>query len=73
MFLSSIQIENYRAIHKSKVTFNSTTVLIGENECGKSSIFEALQIVLNPQFKDSFPDFQSYELNLYAPPSFLSA
>ena len=61
MFLSSIQIENYRAIHKTKVTFNSTTIIIGENECGKSSIFEAIQIVLNPQFKDTFPVFQSFQ------------
>jgi len=60
MFLSSIQIENYRAIHKAKVTFNSTTVIIGENECGKSSIFEAIQIVLNPQLKATFPAFQTF-------------
>jgi len=61
MFLSSIQIENYRAIHSAKVTFDSTTVLIGENECGKSSIFEALQIILNPDFKDSFPGFKPFQ------------
>jgi putative ATP-dependent endonuclease of OLD family len=61
MFLSSIQIENYRAIHSAHVTFNSTTVLIGENECGKSSIFEAIQIVLNPDFKDSFPAFKPFQ------------
>jgi putative ATP-dependent endonuclease of OLD family len=60
MFLSSIQIENYRAIRKAKVTFSNTTVIIGENECGKSSVFEAIQIVLNPQFKKSFPVFHSY-------------
>jgi putative ATP-dependent endonuclease of OLD family len=63
MFLSSVQIENYRAIRKAKVTFNSTTVVIGENECGKSSIFEAIQIVLNPQFKESIPVFQSFQFH----------
>jgi putative ATP-dependent endonuclease of OLD family len=61
MFLSKIHIENYRAIHKTTLSFNATTIIIGENECGKSSILEALQIILNPIYKESFPEFQLYQ------------
>jgi len=61
MYLDSIQIENYRAIHKAKLSFNTTTIVIGENECGKSSILEALQIILNPLYNDSFPEFQPHQ------------
>jgi putative ATP-dependent endonuclease of OLD family len=63
MHLESIQIENYRAIHKAKLSFNSTTVVIGENESGKSSILDALQILLNPIYNDSFPVFQPYQFH----------
>ena len=63
MYLSGVQIENYRGIHKAKLSFNTTTVIIGENECGKSSILEAIQIVLNPIYNDSFPEFQAHQFH----------
>ena len=63
MYLKSIQIENFRAIHKTKLSFNNTTVVIGENESGKSSILEALQIILNPVYNDSFPEFHPYQFH----------
>ena len=65
MYLKSIQIDNYRAIHKTKLSFNNTTVVIGENETGKSSILEAIQIILNPVYKDSFPEFHPYHFHYY--------
>jgi putative ATP-dependent endonuclease of OLD family len=65
MYLKNIQIENYRAIHKTKVSFNNTTVVIGENESGKSSILEALQIILNPVYNDSFPEFYPYQFHYH--------
>ncbi len=65
MYLKSIQIDNYRAIHKTKLSFNNTTVVIGENETGKSSILEAIQIILNPVYNDSFPEFQPYHFHYH--------
>ncbi len=50
MSLRSVEIENYRAIRRGKVTFGRTTVLFGENDSGRSSIFEALGLILgSPQ------------------------
>ncbi len=65
MYLKSIQIDNYRAIHKTKLNFNNTTVVIGENETGKSSIWEAIQIILNPVYNDSFPEFHPYHFHYH--------
>jgi ABC-type cobalamin/Fe3+-siderophores transport system ATPase subunit len=42
MHLASLSVENYRALRRARVSFDQTTVLIGENDCGKSSLLEAL-------------------------------
>jgi putative ATP-dependent endonuclease of OLD family len=57
MFLSELNVENFRGIRRGHLSFGETTVLIGENDCGKSSLLDALARVLNatdaepPQFE----------------------
>ena len=46
MPLRWIEVENYRAIAKGRVTFGDTTVLFGENDSGRTSIIEALMLCL---------------------------
>jgi len=46
MYLRSIRIENYRAVREGWISLDKTTVLIGENDCGRSSVIEALMLVL---------------------------
>jgi putative ATP-dependent endonuclease of OLD family len=46
MHLGSIQIENYRAIRRAAISLDPTTVLIGENDCGRTSVLEALMLIL---------------------------
>lgn len=49
MFLSSLTIKNFRCFDGSehKITFkNGLTVLVGENDSGKSAIMDAIKIVL---------------------------
>lgn len=46
MFLSELHVENFRGIRRGHLTFGETTVLIGENDCGKSSLLDALARVL---------------------------
>jgi putative ATP-dependent endonuclease of OLD family len=48
MYLRSIRIENYRAIREGAITLDETTILTGENDCGRSSVIEALMLVLGP-------------------------
>ncbi|MBL8175268.1 MAG: DUF2813 domain-containing protein [Bryobacterales bacterium] len=46
MYLRAFRVENFRGIVFASLSFDKTTVLIGENDCGKSSILEALAIAL---------------------------
>ncbi len=46
MLLRALQLENFRAVSSARISFDSTTVLIGENDCGRSSIMEAIALAL---------------------------
>ncbi|WKZ83220.1 MAG: AAA family ATPase [Acidimicrobiia bacterium] len=68
MKLSEISIENFRSCAKTKVRFDpSVTVLVGENNSGKSNIIDALRLVTAPSSgritryfeKDDDPSFWS--------------
>lgn len=58
MFLRRIQIENFRAIRKCAISFNDGTALIGENDCGISSVLQALELALSPWAdRTRFPNY----------------
>ncbi len=46
MFLRSLDVRNFRGIVAGRLDLDETTVLIGENDCGKSSLLSALEVVL---------------------------
>lgn len=46
MFLSRLHVENFRGIVRLDIDFDDTTVLIGENAAGKTSVLEVLAICL---------------------------
>ena len=46
MFLQALRIENFRAIRKTFIHFDDGTALIGENDCGISSVLDALELAL---------------------------
>ncbi|QOC23707.1 DUF2813 domain-containing protein [Wenzhouxiangella sp. AB-CW3] len=46
MHLKLLRIRNFAGVRKAELSFDGTTVLIGENNCGKSSLLEALGLVL---------------------------
>jgi putative ATP-dependent endonuclease of OLD family len=58
MFLRGLRIENFRAIRKTTISFNDGTVLMGENDCGISSVLDALELVLG--FYDKNEVFPPY-------------
>lgn len=49
MYLYRLRIENYRAIRKAIVSFGDGTALIGENDCGISSVLDALEMALGQE------------------------
>src|SRR5262249_4239754 len=46
MKIVSLEIENFRAIRSAKILLDGHTLLIGANNVGKSTICEALDLVL---------------------------
>ena len=50
MFIERVVIENYRCLKKADVTFNKNmNVIVGSNECGKSTLLEAIHLALTGQ------------------------
>lgn len=48
MYLSRLEIENFRGVRSAKLDFGETTLLIGENDSGKTTLLEAICIILSP-------------------------
>lgn len=48
MRISNLQIKHFRGIKTANLFFNNHTVLIGDNNTGKSTVLEALDLVLGP-------------------------
>ncbi|HEX6971137.1 MAG TPA: DUF2813 domain-containing protein, partial [Limnochordia bacterium] len=46
MLLRSVRLDHFRAVKSARISFDRTTVLIGENDCGRSSIMEAVALAL---------------------------
>lgn len=48
MKIHSVAIQNFRGIRSAKLVLPDHAVLIGDNNTGKSSVFEAIDLVLGP-------------------------
>lgn len=48
MKVTRLKIRNFRGIHEANIVFPKHVVLIGDNNTGKSTIFEALDLALGP-------------------------
>lgn len=52
MYISSIEIENYRNFKSKAITFNDgINVIIGHNNAGKTNLIKALALVLDSNGK----------------------
>jgi putative ATP-dependent endonuclease of OLD family len=49
MTITYIEIQNFRGISDAHIKLNGHSVLIGDNNAGKSTVFEALDLVLGPE------------------------
>jgi putative ATP-dependent endonuclease of OLD family len=49
MYLRTLHLANFRSCYETTVTFQPTlTLLVGENNCGKSNVIEALRLATTP-------------------------
>ena len=53
MYLSRIQITNFRNFAELDVALDGDVVVVGENRVGKSNLLHALRLVLDPSLPDS--------------------
>ena len=64
MILKTFCIENFRGIAKLTLDLDRTTVLIGENNSGKSSVLEALHTCMNRGLGRRATPFSEYDFHL---------
>lgn len=48
MKISNLKIKRFRGIKKCKISFSDHTVLVGDNNTGKSTVLEAIDLCLGP-------------------------
>jgi Predicted ATP-dependent endonuclease of the OLD family len=61
MQLSSLKISNFRGIQTAHILFKGHTVLIGDNNAGKSTILEAIDLVLGPDRLSRLPIIDEHD------------
>jgi putative ATP-dependent endonuclease of the OLD family len=64
VFLSKIDIANFRGIKKLSLSLDETTVLIGENNTSKTSILDAIQLCLSRTVRGKAQVFSEYDYHL---------
>ena len=64
MFLEQIDIANFRGIQHLSLKLDKTTVLIGENNTGKSTVLDALQTCLSRSLTRRGGIFSEYDYHL---------
>jgi putative ATP-dependent endonuclease of OLD family len=64
MILKTFEIENFRGIAKLTLELDRTTVLIGENNSGKTSVLEALHTCMNRGLSRRAAPFSEYDFHL---------
>lgn len=61
MKVIKLKIENFRGIKSANLSFSGHTLLVGGNNVGKSSICEALDLVLGPDRLNRFPPVEEFD------------
>jgi putative ATP-dependent endonuclease of OLD family len=61
MQVSSLKIENFRNIKSAELSFDGHTLLVGQNNVGKSTVFEALELALGPDRQARFPVVEEFD------------
>lgn len=54
-------IENFRCVKNASLLFDSHTLLVGGNNVGKSTVCEALDMVLGPDRLNKFPPVEEFD------------
>ncbi len=61
MRISKINIKNFRGILEGEVRFDGHSVLVGDNNSGKSTVLEAIDLVLGPERLSKRPAIDEHD------------
>ena len=61
MQISRLKIQNFRGIKSSEIFLQKHSVLIGDNNTGKTTVFEAIDLVLGPDRLNRFPPIDEHD------------
>lgn len=61
MRIIKLKIENFRGIRSSELTLQDQCVIVGDNNTGKSTILEAIDLVLGPERLSKFPVIDEHD------------
>ncbi len=61
MKVVQLKIENFRGIESAELKFDGHALLVGSNNVGKSTICEALDLLLGPDRLNRFPPIEEYD------------
>jgi putative ATP-dependent endonuclease of the OLD family len=53
MYISRIEIDNFRNFHELRLDLYGDTVIVGENKIGKTNLIYALRLVLDPRLPET--------------------
>lgn len=61
MRIARLQIENFRGIKRGDIFLPKYTVLVGDNNCGKSTVLEAIDLCLGPERLSRHPVIDEHD------------
>src|SRR5580700_4349096 len=61
MRVARLEIKNFRGIKTACLDFDGHTLLLGMNNVGKSTVCEALELVLGPERLSRFPAVEEFD------------
>lgn len=64
MHIASIKIKNFRALVDVEIPLARSTVIIGENNSGKSSVLDCISLALGRRWGQRGTGFSDYDLNV---------
>ena len=64
MYIKSIRIRNFRGLKDFEMPLSHTTVLIGENNSGKSSVLDCISLTLGRRWGRRGTGFSEYDLTI---------
>ncbi|WP_299742588.1 AAA family ATPase [uncultured Tateyamaria sp.] len=64
MKILNAEIRNFRGIQKANISFTNSQILLGDNNTGKTTVLEALDLVLGPDRLSRFPVVDEHDFYL---------